>query len=202
MKNLVESLVAAGTLRSQSVIDAFSKVDRVGFVPEGQKPHAYDDRPLPIGFDQTISQPTTVAFMLENLDAKTGEKILDVGFGSGWQTALLREIVGEKGQVFAVERVKSLFMFGKENVAARSYKNVKFKLAGEKLGWPEEAPFDRIIVAAAAGHPPSELLQQLKVGGRCVIPVKNSILQIDRVSEDQYDTKEFPGFAFVPLIRY
>ncbi len=202
MKDLVDKLVADGTINSKSVEDAFRKVDRVDFVPTAQKLKAYEDRPLPIGLEQTISQPTTVAFMLELLDAQPGDKVLDVGSGSGWQSALLSEIVGKQGKVYAVERIKELLEFGKKNVLQKGYQNVQFRLAGEVFGWSEKAPYDRIIAAAAASQPPPELLNQLKVGGICVLPVKNSILQVKRVSEDNFETKTFPGFVFVPLIRY
>jgi len=202
MKNLVDKLVAAGTITSKPLEEAFRKVDRADFVPDAHKLKAYEDRPLPIGLEQTISQPTTVAFMLELLRVEPGHKVLDVGSGSGWQTALLCEIVGAKGKVFAVERIKDLLEFGRRNVAAYNYSKAEFRLAGEKFGWPEKAPFDRIIAAAAADSPPAELLEQLKIGGFCVLPVKNSLVQIVRKSEDEFAHKEYPGFVFVPLIRY
>jgi protein-L-isoaspartate(D-aspartate) O-methyltransferase len=202
MKKLVKSLVDAGTLRSESLISAFLEVDRAKFVPADQKKHAYEDRPLPIGFEQTISQPTTVAFMLELLAPLPGHRVLDVGSGSGWQTALLCKLVAPQGQVYAVERIKELLKFGRENVRRFGCRNVDFKLAGEKFGWPEKAPFDLIIAAAAASHPPQELLDQLKVGGRCVLPVRNSIFVFRRLDNEKFDSQEFRGFVFVPLLRY
>jgi protein-L-isoaspartate(D-aspartate) O-methyltransferase len=160
------------------------------------------DAPLPIGFGQTISQPTTVKMMLEWLNAKTGDKVLDVGSGSGWTTALLSNIVGEKGGVYAVERVPELKEFGEKNCAKAGIKNAKFYLADKKIfGLSKFAPYDRILVSASAQELPQELIEQLKIDGKLVVPVGDSILEISKKTKDDIDIIEHYGFVFVPLIK-
>ncbi len=200
---LVQKLVASGYLKTPRIIKAFRKIDRADFVLERFKKDAYINAPLPIGYGQTISQPQTVAFMLELLRPEEGNKILDIGSGSGWQTALLSEIVGAKGHVFAMEIISELKEFGEKNVAEYGFiaKGIaKFILAGGTIGLSEEAPFDRIIVAASGEKMPIALKKELKVGGRLVIPVKNSIWLIIKKGEDDFEEKEYPGFVFVPLV--
>ncbi len=196
---LVQSLAKSGALKSPAMIEAFKKVDRKDFVPEEYADEAYEDYPLPIGHHQTISQPYTVAFMLELLDVKPGEKILDVGSGSGWTAALLAELAGLKGKVFGVEVVPELVKFGRANLAKYAFPHATIEKAGAARGLPREAPFDKILVSAAAEQLPEELVRQLKIGGRMVAPVANSVWRIDRVSETELDEEEFPGFSFVPL---
>lgn len=200
-QKLINFLIEAGYLKSPSIIRAFLKVDRALFVPEALKHQAYWNVPLPIGHGQTISQPLTVAFMLEKLQPKTGQRILDVGSGSGWQTALLAEIVKSKGRVLAVEIVPQLKKMGEQNVKKLKYSNAQFYLAKPGiLGLPNKAPFDRIITAAAAQSLPQQLVDQLKPGGRMILPIGNSLWQIDKTADDQIKKQEFPGFAFVPLV--
>lgn len=203
MQKLIRDLIESGYLKSDLIISAFEKIDRIDFVPEELKSQAYENVALPIGFDQTISQPLTVAFMLELLDPKSGQMILDIGSGSGWTVALLAEITGEKGKVIAAERIKELLEFGKNNVEKYSFikKGVaKFYLADGSVGFMEEAPFDRILVSASSQSIPEALKSQLRVGGKMVIPVRNSIIYLERKSENDYYEKEYPGFSFVPLI--
>ncbi len=183
-----------------AVEQAFNKVQRKNFVPKALQNQAEIDAPLPIGFGQTISQPTTVRLMLGWLDAKPGEKILDVGSGSGWTTALLSQIVGSKGSVFAVEKVPLLVEFGKDNCERTGVQNAKFFLAGKEYGLSKHASYDRILVSASAQKLPTELLTQLKVGGKLVIPVQNDILEITKTSKSTHETKIHPGFMFVPLV--
>lgn len=200
-QKLIDSLVRSHYLKSPKIIRAFLKVDRAHFVPQAIKHQAYWNVPLAIGYGQTISQPLTVAFMLERLQPQRGEKILDVGSGSGWQAALLAEIVGPKGQVFALEIIPQLKTFGENNVKKLKYKNVKFYLAKrDVLGLASHSPFDRIIVAASAKTLPQSLVEQLKPGGRMVLPINYSLWQIDKTSTGQIKKHEFPGFAFVPLV--
>jgi protein-L-isoaspartate(D-aspartate) O-methyltransferase len=179
---------------------AFKAVKRANFVPHEVKKAADIDMPLPIGFGQTNSQPTTVRMMLRWLDPKPGDKVLDVGSGSGWTTTLLAYLVGSKGKVYAVERIPQLLEFGKENCQRAGVKNVEFFKAGKEYGLPDKAPFDRILVSASAQELPAGLPSQLKVGGKMVIPVASNILEITRASEQDYETQVHLGFVFVPLV--
>lgn len=202
MKQLINNLIGQGYLKTPEIIDAFYKIDRADFIPENLKFDAYVNAPLPIGYGQTISQPLTVAFMLELLEPKKGDKILDVGSGSGWQSSLLARIVGEEGKVIAVERIPELSEFGKDNSEKYNFKNIEFIIGDGSKGYEKEAPYDKIIVAAAAFDKiPEELKKQLKIGGRMVIPVKNSIWLIIKKEADKFTEKEFPGFVFVPLVE-
>ncbi len=200
MDKLIDKLVADGKLKTPVIIQAWRQIDRVDFVAEDQKLHAYEDRPLSIGFGQTISQPTTVAFMLELLDPRPGQKILDVGTGSAWQSALLGQIVGESGKVYGVERIETLRALGQSRLKRAGVKNVEINLAVNPVGWPAEAPYDRIICAAAASEAPRELLAQLKIKGKAVLPINNSIFYFERKTKDDFISREYPGFMFVPLI--
>lgn len=172
------------------------KIDRKDFVLKEYEDEAYEDYPLPIGFGQTISQPSTVFFMLKLLNPKKGEKILDVGSGSGWTTALIAEAVGEKGKVFGIEKIPELVEFGRNNLSKYDFKNVQIFKAGKELGLPKEAPFDKILVSASAKEISQELVNQLKDKGVMVIPVGNDILRIEKGGK----TEKYEGFVFVPLI--
>lgn len=201
MDQLIDKLVSDGKLKTPAIIDAWRKIDRVDFVAEDQKLHAYEDRPLPIGFGQTISQPTTVAFMQELLDPRPGQVILDVGTGSGWQAALLGQIVGERGKVYGVERIEALRALGQSRIQRAGIKNTEINLAIQPIGWPAAAPYDRIICAASADVVPKELLEQLKIKGKAVLPVKNSLFYFERKNRTDFISREYPGFVFVPLIN-
>ena len=179
---------------------AFEVVDRANFVPQELRGSVDIDAPLPIGFGQTISQPYTVKLMLEWLDPQPGDKVLDVGSGSGWTTALLSHLVGPKGWIYGVERVPELMEFGQENCERAGVSNARFFTAGEEFGLPEEAPFERILVSASADRLPQELVDQLKIGAKMVIPVHNDILEITKKSAGDLDIKKHPGFIFVPLL--
>lgn len=201
---LIDSLIDDGYLKTPGIINAFRKIDRADFVLEKFKADAYANIPLPIGYGQTISQPLTVAFMLELLKPEKGDKILDIGSGSGWQTALLAEIAGEKGKVFGVEIIPELKEFGEKNIIKYDFikKGVaKVFLAGEKIGLKEEAPFDKIIAGAMAHSVPKELREQLKIGGRLVIPYAGSVWLMIKKTEGTFEEYEYPGFAFVPLVN-
>jgi protein-L-isoaspartate(D-aspartate) O-methyltransferase len=168
-------------------------------VPVEYVEEAYGDYPLPIGFGQTISQPTTVALMLELLQPHKGDKILDVGSGSGWTTALLARIA-ESGPVYGVEIVPELVAFGAKNLGKYGFRNASIAQAGKELGLPREAPFDRILVSASSSDLPESLVKQLKVGGTMVIPIGDSVFRIVKKTEKDIEEEEFPGFLFVPLI--
>lgn len=204
VNKLISDLIKNGYLKSDSVINAFSKVNRVEFLPDGMESQAEVDVALPIGYGQTISQPLTVAFMLELLDPRAGQTILDVGVGSGWTTALLAEITGKAGKVIAVERISELMEWGKKNVDKYGYigKGIaEFYLADGSQGFPQKAPFDRILVSASSPDMPQPLKDQLKIGGKMVLPVRDSIFYLEKKNEQEFLQEEFPGFSFVPLIN-
>lgn len=183
-----------------SLDEAFKKIDRRYFVPEDLQSSTYIDAPLPIGFGQTISQPTTVYRMLDWLELETGNKVLDIGSGSGWTTALISYLISPKGKVYAVERIPELVEFGSQNCQKLDLKNVNFYEAGKDYGLSKYAPYDRILVSASASKLPENLLDQLKIGGKLVIPVRNDILEITKESEESSETIKHPGYIFVPLI--
>jgi len=198
-RELIDHLIKRRVLVTRSIIDALSKMDRINFIRPEDLNRAYMDNPLSIGYGQTISQPYTVVFMLELLQPEKGNKVLDIGSGSGWTTALLAYIVQKEGSVLGMEKASDLVKFGKSNIEKYNFTNAKIVQSGEELGKPEEQ-FDRILVSAAAREVPDKLVDQLKIGGRMVIPVQSSIYKVDKVSEDQVEKDENYGFSFVPLI--
>lgn len=198
-ETLIAFLKETGAIEAPTVERAFRAVDRGRFVPEEARPVAYLDTALPLGFGQTISQPTVVAYCLELLAARAGDRVLDVGSGSGWTTALLAHLVGPKGSVIGLERVPGLVSFGSENLSAYVLPNAHIEQAGDKLGKPETAPFDRILVSASAEELPEGLARQLAEGGRMVIPIQNAICAVDRAG-DTFSKTCREGFVFVPLI--
>lgn len=208
MQKLVEKLMKEGVLKNSNVIGAFLANDRKYFIPTELQSEVYVDAPLPIGQGQTISQPYTVAFMIELLDPRPSQKILDVGFGSGWTTALLAKIVGKAGRVYGLEIVPEVFEFGKRNLAQFAYSNIELYNQSGWAGLSEAAPFDRILVSAGAAEMPEALKKQLKVGGRLVIPIGGgaafygqAIRLIKKLGEDRFEEQDYPGFAFVPLVK-
>jgi len=202
---LIQFLIKEGFLKTPLIIKAFEKIDRKDFVPKDVAGEAYGNYPLSLGHGQTISQPLTVAFMLELLEPKRVEKILDVGSGSGWTTALLAEIVGARGRIFAFERIPELCKFGEANIGKYGFieKGMVKTFCGDATsGLPEEAPFDKVLAGAAAQEKiPDAWKEQLKVGGRIVAPVGQSIIVLDKISEKEFEEREYFGFSFVPLIR-
>jgi len=199
MDDLIQHMLDTGVLRTPRIVDAFRAIDRVHFVPPESTSYAHLDEPIHIGHQQTVSQPSTVAFMLELLDPQPDQRILDIGSGSGWTTALLAHIVGPEGAVLGLERVEELVAFGLENLAKFPLPQARVERAGMELGAPKEAPFDRILVSAAARTFHTELVSQLVEGGILVIPVRNAIWRAVRV-EHQPIIDKYEGFVFVPLI--
>lgn len=203
-ESLVNYLIRNGVLKSEHIIDAFLKVDRKNFIKKENYFEAYADYPLPIGYGQTISQPWTVAFMLELLQPQEDNKILDVGFGSGWTTSLLAQIVGEKGRVYGIEIIPEIFNFGKENIEKYNFlkkKIVELKRGDGSKGWKEYSPFDRILVSAAADEIPQSLVEQLNLGGILIIPDNKGIHQIIKNETGEIEKKYYYGFSFVPLVN-
>ncbi len=222
--NLIDSLIQRGWLKTPRIIDAFKKIRRMDFLPDDMKGLAELNEALPIGFNQTISQPLVVAFMLELLQPEAGDKILDIGSGSGWTSGLLGQIVGETGKVIAIELVTELKKFGEDNVSKYNFVKkgiVEFICADGSKGYPNynshsefaEGPkvlsfaegFDKILASASAEKLPEVWKKQLKIEGRIVMPIGNSIwLFIKKSSssaEEDFEKIEYPGFVFVPLIE-
>lgn len=184
-------------LRTPEIKKAFEKIDRTNFVDFGYKSEAYEDYPLPIGFGQTISQPTTVAFMLELLKLKIESKTLDVGSGSGYTTALIASIAS-KGSVLGLEIIPELVKKGHENLAKYNFSNARIiQTIGDFSEIKEK--FDRILINAAAEEVPKNLVRILAPGGTMVVPVKQSVFKISKQDNGKIETLEYPGFVFVPL---
>lgn len=205
-KELVQKLILQGVLSTPRIIDAFRAVDRRFFVPKGMRRSAYENEPLPIGEGQTISQPLTVAIMVELLAPKEGERILEIGFGSGYQTAILAKLVGDTGHVYAIERIESLYEFGKRNLDRFGIFNATLILGDGSQGYQEYAPYSGIIIDAAATAIEKSWKAQLALGGRLVVPVgktrdEQTLMKLTKVGKDEFKIKEQPGFRFVPLIR-
>ena len=199
-KNLAE-VVAAKGVTDQKVLDAIKTIPRHLFLDSGFEDHAYQDKAFPIGADQTISQPYTVAFQSELLEVKPNAKILEIGTGSGYQTAVLLHL---RAKVYTIERQLELFKTTRLFFNKMHYRPKKMIFGDGYKGMPEEAPFDGIIVTAGAPEVPRPLMAQLKVGGRLVIPVgvdEQIMTLFVRKSEKEFEKKEFGSFRFVPLLE-
>ncbi len=181
---------------------ALERVERRHFIPQKYQDEAACDHPLPIGYGQTISQPSLVAYMTEELGLSQGARVLDVGTGSGYQTAILAELCDE---VYSIEVVPALAMSARKRLDSLGYKNIRFRIGDGHAGWPEAAPFDAIVVSAAAERVPAPLLEQLAPDGRMVIPVgppagDQRLLRFENTG-DGTEERELLGVRFVPLIH-
>ena len=201
MEELVQHLKDVGVLKTPVLIEAFLRIDRRDFVQPEYQVQAYEDYPLPIGSGQTISQPYTVAFMLELLQPKKDEKILDVGSGSAWTVALLAHAVGREGKVYGTEVIPGLVRFGQKNLAKYQFLQAEVCQAKKgSLGLPDNSPFDKILVSAAGKEIPQELLSQLKEDGVMVLPVRDAVVRIQKRPGQRPHIQRFSGFVFVPLV--
>lgn len=198
--NLVETLIGKG-ITNEKVLNVIREVPRHLFLDSGFEEHAYQDKAFPIGAEQTISQPYTVAFQTELLNVEPNHKILEIGTGSGYQTAVL---LGLKAKVYTIERQQELFKKTKLFFNKMGYLPKKVIFGDGYKGLPEEAPFDGIIVTAGAPEVPKPLMAQLKIGGRLVIPVgidEQTMTLFIRKSEKEFEKKELGSFRFVPLLE-
>ena len=198
---MVEEQLLPRGIKNCKVLDAFYKVQRHKFIPEDLKITAYADFPVPIGNGQTISQPYIVALMTECLELTGKEKILEIGTGSGYQAAILAELAGE---VYSIERFADLAKNAEQLLIHElGYKNINLRVDDGTLGWPEAAPFDRIIITAASPRIPLPLIEQLKEGGKLILPLGESMSQVLTVVEkrhDKLDSIQVCGCVFVPLV--
>jgi protein-L-isoaspartate(D-aspartate) O-methyltransferase len=200
-QRMVEQQLKPRGIKEERVLAAMAKVPREEFIPVDVRADAYEDGPLPIGYDQTISQPYVVAFMTEQLRPKPSDRVLEIGSGSGYQAAILAELVGE---VYTIEIVEPLAKSAEATLQRLGYKNVHIKAGDGYKGWPEEAPFDAIIVTCAPEKVPQPLVDQLKDGGRMVIPVGERFAQqlylLEKKNGQLKESATLP-VRFVPMLR-
>lgn len=199
--SMVQSQIARRGVTNQRVLEAMERVPRHQFVPQGHAEYAYADQPLPIGYGQTISQPYVVALMTEKLQLDSSDRVLEIGTGSGYQAALLAELVGE---VVTLEIVEPLARRAKALFRDLGYRNITAQYGDGYYGWPELAPYDAIIVTAGAPEMPPPLIEQLKTGGHMVIPVDASteaqqLLLVTKEAHGKLRTEELLPVRFVPL---
>ena len=201
LRNQLANVLQAKGIDDEKVLKAVRKIPRHLFIDSSFESHAYQDKAFPIAAEQTISQPYTVAFQSQTLELKNGEKVLEIGTGSGYQTAVLLEL---KAEVYSIERQRELFKKTSLFLPKLGYNPKKFIFGDGYKGLPEQAPFDKIIVTAGAPIVPKPLLAQLKVGGRLLIPVgdKKQIMTLFiRKSEKEFEKHELGDFAFVPMLE-
>jgi len=198
---MIQNDIKGRGVKDKKVLDAMARIPRHLFVEERLRERAYADYPLPIGDGQTISQPYVVALMTEALRLRPGDRVLEIGTGSGYQAAVLAEIVKD---VYTIEIRKSLADMAEKRFRELGYKNVKVKYADGYLGWEEYAPFDAIIITASANHIPPLLIRQIKEGGRLIIPLGNTVyyqmLTLLTKKKGDLDVEQMGSVAFVPMI--
>ena len=201
LRNQLATVLEQKGIQDQNVLNAVRKIPRHLFIDSSFEDHAYQDKAFPIAAEQTISQPYTVAFQSQTLEIKPGEKVLEIGTGSGYQTAVLLELQAE---VYSIERQHELFKRTSLFLPKIGYKPKKFIFGDGYKGFPEKAPFDKIIVTAGAPFIPKALLSQLKVGGKLLIPVGDQtqiMTLLTRKSPKEFEKHELGDFAFVPMLQ-
>jgi len=201
LRNQLATVLHAKGITDDNVLNAIKKIPRHLFIDSSFESHAYQDKAFPIAAEQTISQPYTVAFQSQTLAINRGDKVLEIGTGSGYQTAVLLEL---KAEVYSIERQNELFKRTSRFLPTLGYKPKKFIFGDGYVGLKEKAPFDKIIVTAGAPYVPKPLLAQLKIGGMLLIPVgdKTQIMTLfTRTSPKEFDKQELGDFAFVPMLE-
>ena len=197
---MVERQIVRRGVADPAVLKAMRQTPRHLFVPEAERPRAYEDRPLPIGHRQTISQPYIVASMSELLDVRAGDRVLEIGTGSGYQAAILSQLAA---RVYSIEIVEALARVATERLSTLGYANVSIRAGDGYQGWPEQAPFDRIILTAAPPEVPEALLAQLKNGGRLVAPVGREwqeLVVVEKDAEGKISERVQYAVMFVPMV--
>lgn len=197
-QKMVETQIKSRGIKDERVLSAMLKVERHRFVPKAYEAQAYSDQPLPIGEGQTISQPYIVALMTELLELKGEERVLEVGTGSGYQAAILSELAKE---VYTIEIIETLASSARTLLSELGYQNIQVKAGDGYLGWPEHAPFDAIMVTCAPDHIPTPLLDQLKEGGRLVVPVGTHSQELKKIVKrsGKIETMDVIPVIFVPM---
>lgn len=204
-EEMVRTLSRRGYLKDSEIEEAFRRVPREEFVPERSREEAYADHPLPIGEGQTISAPSMIAIMLEVLEVREGDKVLEVGTGSGYNAALLAELAGTEGKVYSMERIESVAENGRRNLERTGYDQVEVIVGDGTKGYSEEGPWDRILVTACAPEVPDPLVDQLKVGGKLAAPVgrhymSQTLTVVEKTGEEEEEVERHGSCAFVPLV--
>ncbi len=207
-ESLIVFLRASGYLKNPAIVRAFESIDRVDFVPVETREKAYENSALPIGDEEVISQPLIVAFSLELLNPKPGEKILEIGTGSGWQTAILASIVSESteetvlrspGAIISMEKTSSIAGYAENNLQKYGFLEsgiIKIIRGNGLKGYKKESPYDKIISSVSVELIPEQWKSQLKIGGKIVAPMRGSVFVIDKINKEEYKKREYYGFSF------
>ncbi len=204
-EELIKRLIRWGYLSNRKIINAFMRVPRHEFVTVKIRDCAYEDHPLPIGWDQTISAPSMVAVMMESLGLEAGQRVLEIGSGSGYNAALIAEVVGRKGEVISIERIRELALSAEKNLKQTGYGRVKIVVSDGSLGYEIGEPWDRILVTACAPEIPKPLVKHLKIGGKLGIPIgQHYMFQtwtiVEKWKNNEITTAEHGSCSFVPLV--
>lgn len=206
---LIKELSDLGYIKDERIKNAFLSVDRKDFIPEEYHQYAYLNQPVPLGYGQTTSQPLVIAFMLELLDVHPGQNVLEIGTGGGWQTALLARLTAEENKesyqsplVVSLEHIEGLYQQAKKRLEEKGFIQkgiLHLEHKDANRGHEEHAPYDRIVVCASVEDPLQAWTQQLKIGGKMVLPINERIVVLEKRGKSEFDQKEFFGFSFVPL---